>query len=326
MKKTLFTLCLLLLCAYSGRTVAQTEATSTATITFFRTPASLLPGQFSVSETKYVRFAKGNLQYLASQNLWRFAEHQWDAIGSVSGNTVTAGRNTQSNWIDLFGWGTSGWSGGGNTNYQPWTYSNESAQYGPSLSKVPAETSWMEAADATMVNYDWGVYNFTDGPNKGYYTLSKDEWNYLLLERVNSANLHGAGKLFGVNGLFLLPDNWNWSNVSAQTTAASFVWTSTVADYSHNVISSNETGEELWEAMEAKGAVFLPCTGYRSQGNIELNGPLTSLRYWTSTAVSVSGTEYRACVLYLEGGTLRCENNARRVNGYGVRLAQAFGE
>ena len=41
----------------------------------------VLNGIFSVSATKKVRFTRGNLQYQASTNLWRFAEHQYDYVG-----------------------------------------------------------------------------------------------------------------------------------------------------------------------------------------------------------------------------------------------------
>ena len=46
-----------------------------------------LPGLFSVSDNKKVSFSKGNLQYQASTNTWRFAEQQYL-------------------YGDLFGWGT----------------------------------------------------------------------------------------------------------------------------------------------------------------------------------------------------------------------------
>ena len=38
-------------------------------------------GMFSVSESHRVYFSKGNLQYQASSNTWRFAENQWDCVG-----------------------------------------------------------------------------------------------------------------------------------------------------------------------------------------------------------------------------------------------------
>ena len=52
-------------------------------------PEGVLPGLFSVSPTQQVHFSKGNLQYQASTNTWRFAEQQYS-----------------SNSNDLFGWGT----------------------------------------------------------------------------------------------------------------------------------------------------------------------------------------------------------------------------
>ena len=83
-----------------------------------------LSGVFSVSDTKQVQFSQGNLQYQASTNTWRFAENQWDYVGTQipdqyghAGGTVIGSDNsnisqTYSGWIDLFGWGTSGWNNG----------------------------------------------------------------------------------------------------------------------------------------------------------------------------------------------------------------------
>ena len=50
-----------------------------------------LNGVFSVSPTKKVVFSKGNLQYRASTNTWRFAEHQYDIIGEAI-NAMFCGR------------------------------------------------------------------------------------------------------------------------------------------------------------------------------------------------------------------------------------------
>jgi tetratricopeptide (TPR) repeat protein len=57
---------------------------------------------FSVSSTKRVYFAKGNLQYQASTKKWRFADNQWDVLGEA--NSKISDKNN--GWIDLFGWGT----------------------------------------------------------------------------------------------------------------------------------------------------------------------------------------------------------------------------
>ena len=66
-----------------------------------------LPGIFTVGEGKQIVFSQGNLQYRASDDTWRFAENQYDYIGEDNWD-ISA---TNSGWIDLFCWGTSGWDG-----------------------------------------------------------------------------------------------------------------------------------------------------------------------------------------------------------------------
>lgn len=72
-------------------------------------------GAFSVSPNKLVYFSKGNLQYQASTNTWRFAENQWDYVGDATEGNVYMDdvkcnnsyiSQTYNGWIDLFGWGT----------------------------------------------------------------------------------------------------------------------------------------------------------------------------------------------------------------------------
>lgn len=87
----------------------------------------MLPGRFSVSSTRTVCFSQGNLEY--SRGVWRFAEHQYSMVGSPSQYEETLSQyftypdNVKDSdnalispdyegWIDLYGWGTSGWSGG----------------------------------------------------------------------------------------------------------------------------------------------------------------------------------------------------------------------
>ncbi|MBO4666114.1 MAG: hypothetical protein J5612_04505 [Paludibacteraceae bacterium] len=95
----------------------------------FYHPSTSLNATFSVSATKKVIFAGGNLQYNAAQDQWRFAEHQYDVIGDAPGSGNLTGttkqgvscggtisdRATQDKWIDLFQWGTSGYR---NTGYE----------------------------------------------------------------------------------------------------------------------------------------------------------------------------------------------------------------
>jgi glycosyltransferase involved in cell wall biosynthesis len=62
-----------------------------------------IPGQFSINENgKKVIFSQGNLQYNPAENIWRFAEKQYDMIGADNANISP----TYNGYIDLFGWGT----------------------------------------------------------------------------------------------------------------------------------------------------------------------------------------------------------------------------
>lgn len=138
---------------------------------------------FSVSSTQTVHFSKGNLQYKSGEeNPWRFAEHQYDAIGSW---------NT-SDWVDLFGWGT-------------WTGSTPN----------PLQTS------STYSDYTWDNGDFTqedllaDASQRGYdwRTLTKDEWQYIL-----DHSTIGWSTVASVNGYVIRPDG-NTTTVASSYTA-----------------------------------------------------------------------------------------------------------
>lgn len=131
-------------------------------------------GLFSVSDNTQVQFSPGNLQYQDSTATWRFAENQYDYIG-------TDNSNIYSGWIDLFGWGT---------GFSPFKTSTSSADYSSFV--------------------DWGANAISNGGNvEGQWrTLTKDEWGYLFITRADAASLYGMGSVNGINGLILLPDDW----------------------------------------------------------------------------------------------------------------------
>ena len=82
-------------------------------------------------------FSPGNLQYKASTSIWAFAENQYDFVGSDNTNISS----TYDGWIDLFGWGTSGYN-----DKQPYMTSDTDYDYGDGTN------------DLTGTNYDWGAY------------------------------------------------------------------------------------------------------------------------------------------------------------------------
>ena len=146
-------------------------------------PVGAIKGLFSVSETKKVYFSKGNLQYQASTKTWRFADNQWDFIGGEHGVIHTGNVNACSNnnisetyagWIDLFGWGTSGYNHGA-VCYQPWSKSENVADY----TIYGKENCNLHDFDGTA---DWGYNAISNGGNAigQWYVLDSTEWNYLL--------------------------------------------------------------------------------------------------------------------------------------------------
>lgn len=138
-------------------------------------------GEFSVSADKKVSFSKGNLQYNAKENTWRFAENQYDYIGADNINVSS----TYDGWIDMFGWGTG---------------------------DAPTKTERDNAEYSTFV--DWGSNIIGTDDVDLWRTLSKDEWDYLFNTRSNAANLWAFSTVNGVTGIILLPDNFSTSSIS----------------------------------------------------------------------------------------------------------------
>lgn len=233
----------------------------------------ILKGFFSVAVDRQVQFSKGNLQYQASSNTWRFAEHQWDVVGEDNNNIS----QSYNGWIDLFGWGTSGWNNG-NTYYQPWDYNNANAEYGP--------VGKFDLVD-DFANSDWGVYNaISNGGNQPgiWRTMEQMEWDYLLFSRNTVSGIRFAkAQVNGTNGLVLLPDDWNANEFPLNNTNAQS------AQFASNPISLAQ-----WNILEQQGAVFLPASGYRNENTVANVG--SSCAYWTTwfytanTAYYVNGT------------------------------------
>jgi len=253
----------------------------------------VLPGAFSVSETRQVFFSQGNLQYQASTGTWRFAEHQYDYIGSANSNI----RSNYSGWIDLFGWGTSGWNSGA-ICYQPWSTSTTNSYYYPGGAYIHGLTgSYAEA--------DWAYHNaISNGGNAAHLwrTLTSAEWDYLFHIRPNASAKYGTGNINGVPGLIILPDSWTLP--SECTFNAGF-------PSSHNW-TLNSYNFAQWAAMEAAGAVFLTVAGYRTGTDVYHAGGLGY--YWSSTA----SNEYAYCADFIYN-YIHVTNDNNRYCGYSVR-------
>ena len=249
-------------------------------------PEGAVKGVFSVSLNKRVRFSKGNLQCKivdasSSSYQWRFAEHQYDYIGDF--NTYVD--PDYSDWFDLFGWGTSGWDCG-NTYYKPYDRYVGSTQYNGRLYGPPHPNG----LTGKFANSDWGVFNaISNGGNAvgQWRTLTKSEWVFLLHTRSSSFggshyDCYVKARVNYVNGLIILPDNWNRGYYPL---VGIDQWPT---DYSDNIISATD-----WEnTFEALGAVFLPASGKRyGQESIEMH---ESGFYWSTSPYSTEAFDYEA--------------------------------
>ena len=227
------------------------------------TPEGAVGGIYSVSAMDKVYFSKGNLQYQASSNTWRFAEKQYYTVGEGNHDISPS----YSGWIDLFGWGTSGWNSGANC-YQPWSTSTSYSDYYPGGSSTNNLTG-------SYANADWGVYNrISNGGNQAgmWRTLTRAEWVFLLTTRYTSSGIRYAkAQVNGVNGIILVPDDWNVTTYSLNNTnepSAGF--------------TSNVVGEMFWQnTFEPVGAVFPPAAGYRDGTSVSGVGSYGG--YWSAS-------------------------------------------
>lgn len=221
---------------------AKPEAKKAATIA----KKGALPGVFNAYGNK-VRFSMGNLQFNPKKYEFRFALHQYDKIGDDVYTKIAPNYN---GWIDLFGYGTSGYMG-----CQPYEISKDEKQY-------PNQ-------DIEGSNYDWGVYNpISNGGNKAgiWRTLTAREWHYLINNRPNYSKLRGSAIVNGISGFIILPDDFYEHRVRVP--------------FKPNTSHASDNTYDLtqWEILETAGAVFLPSCGIR-YGTVVTTGVMG---YWTS--------------------------------------------
>lgn len=259
-------------------------------------PIDAIIGLFSVNPGRQVYFSKGNLQYQAFTNIWRFATNQYDCIGSNNSNISSS----YSDWIDLFGWGTSGYNHGANC-YQPWSTSSSYSDY------YAYGNLFYNLYDQTG-QADWGYNPISNGGNmvNQWRTLTKDEWGYVFYNRTTTSGIRYAkAKVNNVNGVILLPDDWNASTYSLSNTNNSS------AGFNSNTITATE-----WTTLEDAGAVFLPAAGYRVRTSVYNVG--SDGGYWSA---SYYGGDLTHCV-YFSGNNLMPGNYNLRYYGRSVRLVR----
>ena len=140
-----------------------------------------------------VEIATGNLQYKDGEG-WRFAEHQYDMIGSWN----------PTDWVDLFGWGA--WTGDA-TN--PLFTGTSDAQY----------------------QFDPRDFMGTINGHNDWRTMTQDECNWFFSysnKYPDRTEKVGLGTVNGVHGLVVLPDNWLLPTESSFVPQRSSGWNTNV--------------------------------------------------------------------------------------------------
>lgn len=252
-----------------------------------------LGGFFTVnSEGKTVFFSKGNVQFTRNSS-WssKFAAHQYDIIGNAEANTTITNNGTLESpgTVDLFGWSSNNEN---NYNY-----------YGINNSVVYSDYS----GDFK----DWGKTR-----SDPWRTPTKDEWTYLFNTRSSGSTVFETSSArytlatintdgSGVNGMILFPDGINIAKTEVSTPG-------TVNSYS-NFTTKCTTAQ--WNALEAKGCIFLPAAGKRigvTVSNVGSEG-----YYWSATSETnqASGASFSS-------SAVAPANDYDRWNGCSVRLVQ----
>ena len=187
-----------------------------------------LPGEFSVSANKKVKFSKGNLQYVNST--WQFAENQLDR--SVD---VHAG-------VDYFGWGTgdaplkNSMINSDYSTFHEWG-ANPIANGGneANMWRTPTKDEWVYLfhgrTNASKL-FGFGTVNGVEG-----VIILPDNW-------------------VTPDGITFNPNTMSWSSSSSGSGG--------YGGGSDN-FSKNYYNQATWNTMQAIGAVFLPATQYQDE-------------------------------------------------------------
>ena len=254
---------------------------------------ALIIASFKVSDSTSVYFSQGNLQFNAMQykhatarndvkGTWRFAENQYDYIGSTNKEIS----EIYDGWIDLFGWGTSGWYSRA-LGYEPWSKSESYSDYYPGGSESNNLTG-------DYANADWGVYNAIsnggDEPNK-WRTLTTSEWQYLFQNNKWTLGYIKTTDTDSVLCFMLVPEKFT----APEGTSVEVLGTANLTSTSKSdliVPSTNTYTTDDFAFLENWGIVALPCGGDRRGSSMLDVGSYG--RYWSSSMYdSDSAYEFR---------------------------------
>ena len=292
---------------------------------------------------------------------WRFMTNQYDIDHY---NTCDVGVDyANKSVISHFGWGASGYNGEASLNYKPNSTTKEKTadvrnpyHYGPSWTADPDPANYNTAGvDIAGSNYDWGVYHSAcggimagDNPSPYNWRLfTKAEIAYILGPNVENTPIPGKNcrysstingvenarfvkvrltdasngtEIPGLNGLIIFPDVYEHPD----PTVAPYVSYPEEINNLTCSFTSNTYSIAQWEAMEAKGAIFLPAAGCHDGHKID--GINTQCYYWTSTYSNYKSSDDTppglAKNLRVGDDSMVTDSRTQRWRGNSVRLVR----
>lgn len=279
-----------------------------------------ISGYYSISPDCKVVFSKGNLQHRGGivnaqsyQTGWHFADHQYDYYGNANVNgsfEEQLGEN-----VDLFSW---------SCDDELWYYNHQyDGVHSYGLRSQESSRTYLGGDFA-----DWGELEIDGDPAKTWFTMTSDEWDYLLNDRPGASGLRINVNITGipdhptgqgsVHGALIFPDDWTIDRLPSDI--------SLQEDVVNNISYSD------FRRIEAVGCVLLPQCGYRDVAGFHNNiiGTATTYNngyYWTSDYAGESNNEDEATYIeytynatnYVATGTTRDGNV---VFGCAVRLVK----
>lgn len=271
--------------------------------------SSFIDADVSIDATHSMKLSSGNLQYNPKDAIWRFAANQWDTVGKTDNEKIVNGANCNV-FIDLFGYGTSGYNG----------------KYGYLHTNVESD---YPSGNISKSDYDWGKNNMiisgtnTTGHAKGaFYTWTYNQAAYMLNDRTTGSTLNGvdnarfaAANVNGINGVLIFPDEYTHPTGVALPNKNSINQNDGLK-YSANTYTAADMAK-----MEKAGVAFLPSAGIRGYGNDYYKYPYTDAShivlpsdtwgcYWTSTETTNINPPYAGYLLMKE------EQDATNVGTY----------
>ena len=278
-------------------------------------PEGAINGLFTINENgDQVYFSQGNLQYQASTNTWRFAEHQWDYVGGVElqtdiefGNVYENGIKcdnafrspTYDGWIDLYAWATSGFNHG-SVCYQPWSTSYQPEDF-------YAYGDWTNNLYDDDGRADWGYNAIANGESQEniWRTLTAEEWSFIMNQRSTFSDLRYVFAIVNdVKGIIILPDDWD---------SSCYYFITYNTTFENNVVSLDDWNNVL----QIRGAAFLPNSGQSGYTDYWY-GAIS--QYWSASSTD-HPTDAKS-LSFLDGSLTPEEDCMSRANCFAVRLVQ----